>query len=114
MSAQRWEAGVLRYWEDDGSRFVYVYGADGKETSRTPYTAAQNAAADTAAAEATAGVNEQTLRDRARAAMTGNATYLGRSSPTAAQNTAQIQALTRQVNALIKLEVRDLNATDGT
>lgn len=61
---------------------------------------------------------EQTNRDallaKARNALTVNATYLGVASPTNAQNLAQIRALTRQVNALIKLEVQDLLTTDGT
>lgn len=47
--------------------------------------------------------NEATLTARAAAALTSNATYLALSAPTAAQNTAQIKALTAQVQAVIRL-----------
>lgn len=49
--------------------------------------------------------NAQTLRDKAASALTTNATFLGRANPTTAQVTAQVQALTRQVDALIRLLV---------
>lgn len=39
----------------------------------------------------------------AASALAANATYLNLASPTTAQNTAQIKALTRQVTALIRL-----------
>jgi hypothetical protein len=59
--------------------------------------------------------NALTLRDRAVQALAVNAIYLGRSNPTAAQNAAQVQALTRQVNALIRLLVtRDTSAIPDT
>lgn len=58
--------------------------------------------------------NEATLRTKAQQALTANATYLGLQSPTAAQNTAQVKALTRQVNALIRLAVGQLDDTVGT
>lgn len=45
--------------------------------------------------------NVETLRQRARQARTANATYLSLASPTAAQNTAQVQRLTKEVNALL-------------
>lgn len=53
----------------------------------------------------TSAANAQTLLDKAAQALTTNATYLGRGNPTAAQTTAQVQALTRQINALIRLLV---------
>lgn len=56
--------------------------------------------------------NDETIRQQALDALTTNRTYIARQSPTAAQNTAQIQALTRQVNGLIRLVLGRLDATD--
>jgi hypothetical protein len=46
--------------------------------------------------------NQQTLASRAQTALTNNANYLAIVSPTQAQAGAQVQALTRQVNGLIR------------
>lgn len=56
-------------------------------------------------------VNAATLTDRANAALTVNATYLAIPSPTAAQNTAQVKALTAQVNAIVRLYLGRLDST---
>jgi hypothetical protein len=50
-------------------------------------------------------VNQETLMERAVAAMTSNADFLALASPTNAQAVAQVQSLTRQVNAIIRLLV---------
>lgn len=59
-----------------------------------------------------ANPNEQTLRQQARQAMDANRTYLALATPTAAQTTAQVKALTRQVQALIRFTLDDLTGTD--
>lgn len=41
-----------------------------------------------------------------------NKTYLAIATPTTAQNAAQIKAITRQVNRLIRLALNDLAATE--
>jgi hypothetical protein len=92
------EGGTLAYYDEDG----------------TPLTAAQARALVAATPEGAAAVNGKTLRDRATTALTGNATYLALASPTTAQNTAQIRALTRQMDALIRLTVGALDTTTGT
>ena len=46
--------------------------------------------------------------------LTANAAFLAATNPTTAQAVAQVKALTRQVNALIRLVGRDLLSTDGT
>jgi len=55
---------------------------------------------------------EETLRTRARQAYADNQTYLTLSPPTQAQVVSQVQALTRQVNALIRIVLGALDATD--
>lgn len=57
-------------------------------------------------------VNLETILNAARTALTANKTYLGLASPTNAQNLAQIRALTRQVNALIRVLLQDFTGTD--
>lgn len=58
--------------------------------------------------------NQQALLTKAANALANNVTFLGLASPTNAQAIAQIQALTRQVNALIMLETGELSSTTGT
>ena len=59
----------------------------------------------------TESANETTIRDKATTALGTNTTFLGITSPTNAQNAAQIKALTRQVNGLIRLAIRKLDGT---
>jgi hypothetical protein len=56
-------------------------------------------------------VTEQTIRDSGRQALTANRTFIALTSPTAAQTTAQVKALSRQMNGVIRLL---LGAFDGT
>ncbi len=62
----------------------------------------------------TSAANADELRDKATAALTANATYLALPSPTNAQNLAQIRALTREANALVRLLLGSLDSLDGT
>lgn len=61
-----------------------------------------------------ATANLATLQQRAAAALTANATYLAIASPTSAQNTAQIQRMTKECNALIRLALGLLNDISDT
>ena len=58
--------------------------------------------------------HEETLTERAAAALTNNADFLALASPTNAQAVTQVKALTRQVNALLRLELRALDDITDT
>lgn len=76
------------------------------------------AALPTNIAQNLAVVNGGTLRTRAQAALTTNANYLalsaGALSPTGAQETTQVNRLTRECNILIRLVISLLDDTSGT
>lgn len=54
---------------------------------------------------------QQTVRNNASQALAANATYLGLATPTTAQAVAQVAALTRQIDALIRLAVANFSGT---
>lgn len=56
--------------------------------------------------------NRDAILDAARQALAANRTYLALNSPTNAQNLAQIRALTRQINGLIRFLLADFSGTD--
>jgi hypothetical protein len=56
--------------------------------------------------------NRVRLLEQAQAALAANRDFLALASPTNAQTLAQVKALTRQTNAVIRLLVGDLTDTD--
>jgi hypothetical protein len=62
----------------------------------------------------TATSNRSQLQSKAEQALSINVTYLSLTTPTTAQNTAQIKALTRQVSAVIRLLLQKLDNLAGT
>lgn len=58
----------------------------------------------------TPAANAATLQQRAQTALTNNQTFLAIVSPTQAQAVTQVQALTRQVDALIRLTQSQLTS----
>lgn len=62
--------------------------------------------------DVTAETNEQTIRQQALTALTTNRTYLALASPTNAQNAAEIKALARQMNGVIRLLLGQLDGTN--
>lgn len=57
-------------------------------------------------------VNEDSIRDAALNALATNRTYIAITNPTNAQNAAQLKALSRQMNGVIRLLLRRLDGTD--
>jgi hypothetical protein len=56
--------------------------------------------------------NLSTIQQQAAAALAANRTYYALAAPTLAQVTAQVKALTRQANGLIRLALDDLTGTN--
>lgn len=54
------------------------------------------------------------LLSKAASAISGNVTFLAIASPTTAQVTAQMKALTRQIDVLMRLAANQLDSTQGT
>lgn len=91
-----------------------AFDAAGTVTTQRALTgaeAAELAAADAAAAAAT---NAGTLQQRAQNALQANANYLAVAAPTNAQVAAQVQLLTKECSALIRLLLGQLDSTAGT
>lgn len=111
MIAETYAGGRLIARADDSARTVTTWDEDG--TPRVlDYNADERADADARAAARTRQVNGGTLRDRARTALDANRAFLALASPTNAQTLAQVRALTRQAQGLIRLDLDDLNSTD--
>lgn len=55
---------------------------------------------------------EVTLRERANGALDSNRAFLALPSPTATQNAAQVKALTRQIQGVLRLVLSEFDGTD--
>lgn len=78
-----------------------VIVTDGKETTT------KRALTESEIAESTALEAERSAGEAIHKALQVNKTFLSLDKPTAAQVAAQTKALTRQVSALLKLQLRD-------
>lgn len=83
---------------------------DSMDRARAEAVLAAQPNADEVAADRSA--NESTIRQRADAALQANRDFLALASPTNAQTLAQVKALTRQNNGLIRLILNRLDGTD--
>lgn len=113
MSIEVYHDSVLREQWDDDARIYTSWEQDGTLTPSTPdvpnprpYTDRENIDADLRSPASTMSTAEQNLRQQARQALTTNADYLALNPPTQAQVVAQVNALTRECSALIRLAVR--------
>ena len=96
----------------DGTAATYTaWDVNGAVTTTRALTAPEVsglAAQDTAN---TAATNAAIIRTQAQNALANNTTYLAIGTPTNAQVVAQVQALTRQSNGVIRLLISQLDAT---
>lgn len=104
---------VAQSWDDSTDTYT-AYDQSGNVTTTRPFTADETARAQAIEASLATSNNRSTLTNAAANAIANNQTFLGLASPTAAQELSQLQALTRQVNALIRLVTNDLSSTAGT
>lgn len=108
MSAVTTADGTLVELWDDDTRTVRRW-KDSRLVEERPYTPAEAAPLDEAARAALAAQRrDQILTDLVDALPT-NQDYLALNSPTAAQRSAQLAALTRQVSRLIRLTTGHLD-----
>lgn len=99
----------------DGAAGVYVaWDEQGTETARRALTANEASALAQQDAAVAAVTNADDLRTKLRGALGVNRTYLGVGAPTAAQTTAQVKALTRQILGIELLLLDQLDDTTGT
>jgi len=59
-------------------------------------------------------LNREQIQTKARQAINGNRTFLALASPTNAQTLAQVKALTREANAVIRLLLNQLDDISDT
>ncbi len=80
-------------------------------TPTVTWTERQKTPAEVQAADAQA--NRGSIRDKALAALSDNADFLGLASPTSAEAVAQVRRLTRECNGLIRLVLGQLDTDDS-
>lgn len=100
-----------------GGALTAVTAEDGTTvTSHNPAvtkeTLASAIAAHVAPDQTARSANKATIQSRAESALENNRTFLAITSPTNAQIVAQVKALTRQNNALIRLALGRFDAID--
>lgn len=96
--------------EYGGGPTVVYHADDGTLTAQQITNAIAGLVAQQAA-DAVTQANQQTIQTKALAALTANATYLAIAAPTQAQAVAQVNALTQQLDAVIRLLLGQFGST---
>ena len=99
---------------DDATETVTRWDDAGAQLDQRAYTPAEKADKAARAATETKQANTRTVEDRARAALTANATFRALQSPTNAQVLAQVRRLTAECSGLIRLMLNELDTIDDT
>ena len=99
---------------DDATETVTRWDDAGAQLDQRAYTTAEKADKAARAAAETKQTNKRTVEDRARAALTANATFRALQSPTNAQVLAQVRRLTAECSGLIRLMLNELDTIDDT
>lgn len=111
-----YENGVATHeWDDDSETYTERDKFTGGVIEQRSYNDEEKAFKAERAESAAEIVNEAELVTKANQALTVNSAWLNRSvAPTNAQAVAQIDRLTRQVNGLIRFELRDFTDISDT
>lgn len=97
---------------DDVKRVVTTLSDLNEVIASRPYNASENENADRVAAAALADANRLILQQQGLDAIVNNKAFLTIPTPTNAQVLAQVKALTRQMDGVIRLAANVLDATD--
>jgi hypothetical protein len=111
MRHQTVQDGVVRREWDTDTRTYTERDEAGEVVETRAFTPVESVWADAMLVEETAEQNGSTLRSRADQALAANQAFLA-SSRTNAQSLAQVTALTRQMNGVIRLLLGRLDGTD--
>lgn len=103
--AEKWDpsAGTYTRWDKAGS-----------VVESRPLTADEVSAFARVAQGSVKAENQRTLEDRLRRLLALNTEFLALAAPTAAQQNTQVERLTRECSALIRLALRDLGDVSDT
>jgi hypothetical protein len=101
--------GRIELWDGDAATPTVTFWSDlGTQTGQRPMTAAEILEVNGTSEEQ----NKRTIYDQARQALIDNRAFLDLSSPSNAQVLAQVKALTRQNNKIMRLLLGDTAGTD--
>lgn len=110
IPADAWPKGDRLSWADDETFTHWDFSTE--PYTQTPYTAAERTAAAARNAGRLAEQNRAKLITQATAALAANRDFLATGTLGTTAVTAQVKALTRQMNAIIRLTVGALDTTD--